>query len=287
MPGDVRCPKDLWNLLMSERIANKAKVPRSRFNIDAYLHPSNERPGSFNVPGGYFLEDDPEAFDHGLFNISPVEALWMDPQQRKLLEVVYEAFESSGTTLETVSGQKTGCFVGSFTFDFQHMAQKESDFRHAYVSTGVDTGILGNRISYVFDLRGPRYDFPSRGKRYNMKNATDRIYSLTVNTACSSSLYALDLACKAIASGECDSAVVGGTNLILTVDQQMNTARLGVLSPTNQCHTFDDAADGYGRAEGVGALYIKPLSAAIRDGDPVRAVIRSTAASRHVVHPIC
>lgn len=156
MPGDVKSSSDLWRLLMSKRIGNVAKVPASRFNIDAYLHPKNERPGSFNVPGGYFLEDDPHAFDPGLFNISPVEALWMDPQQRKLLEVVYEAFESCGATLSDVAGRQTGCFIGSFTCDFQHMISKEPDFRHAYVSSGIDNGILGSRISYVFDLKGPR-----------------------------------------------------------------------------------------------------------------------------------
>ncbi|KAI1317532.1 reducing type I polyketide synthase [Xylariaceae sp. FL0255] len=256
MPGDVRGPNDLWELLIAKGIANTPKVPKSRFDIDAYLHPSNERPGSFNVPGGYFIDDDPEAFDASMFGISPIEALWMDPQQRKLLEVVYEALENSGTTVQQIDGQRIGCFMGSFTYDFQHMSLKEPDFRHPYVSTGVDTGILGNRVSYVFNLKGP---------------------SLTVNTACSSSMYALDLACKAIISRECDGAIVGGSNLILTVDQQMNTARLGVLSPTNQCHTFDAAADGYSRAEGVGALYIKRLSAAIEAGDPIRAVIRSTA----------
>lgn len=101
-----------------------------------------------------------------------------------------------------------------------------------------------------------------------------------VNTACSSSLYALDLACKAIASGECDGATVGGTNLMLTVDQQMNTAKMGVLSPNSQSRPFDNSADGYGRAEGIGAIYLKSLSAALRDGDPIRSVIRSTATSQ-------
>lgn len=141
---------------MSKKIANTGKVPRSRFNVSAYLHSSNERPGSFNAPGGYYLEEDPTAFDPGLFGISPVEAMWMDPQQRKLLEVVYEALESSGTTLGSVSNGTTGCFVGSFTSDFDQMASREPDFRHPYVSTGVDPGILGSRISYIFDLKGPR-----------------------------------------------------------------------------------------------------------------------------------
>lgn len=156
MPGDIRSPPDLWRLLMSKGIANMAKVPKSRFNIDAYLHSNNDRPGSFHIPGGYFLDGEPEDFDPGMFNISPVEAMWMDPQQRKLLEVIYEAFESCGTTLDEVAGTRTGCFIGSFATDFQQMAHKEPDFRHMYVATGVDVGILGNRISHVFDLRGPR-----------------------------------------------------------------------------------------------------------------------------------
>lgn len=155
MPGDIRSPSDLWEALMSEKIANTSKVPSSRFDIDAYLHPSSNRPGSFNVSGGYFLEGDTAAFDPGFFNISPVEALWMDPQQRKLLEVAYEALESSGTSLESISGARIGCFVGSFTTDFQQMMLKEPDFRHAYAATGIDTGILGIRINHVFNLTGP------------------------------------------------------------------------------------------------------------------------------------
>lgn len=156
MPGDVRSPGDLWKLIMSKAIANTDRVPKSRFNIDAYLHPSSDRPGSFNVPGGYFLNDDPEAFDTGMFGMSHVEALSMDPQQRKLLEVVFETFESSGTTLETIASRKTGCYVGNFTQDFLHMATKEQDFRSLYTAIGVDGGMLANRISHLYDLRGPR-----------------------------------------------------------------------------------------------------------------------------------
>uniref|UniRef100_A0A0B7KJD8 Uncharacterized protein n=1 Tax=Bionectria ochroleuca TaxID=29856 RepID=A0A0B7KJD8_BIOOC len=258
MPGGAHNPHDLWQLLMSRVIANTDRVPSSRFNIDAYLHQSLERPGSFNVSGGYFLDDDLQGFEPKVFSLSPVEALWMDPQQKKLLEVVYEAFESSGTRLRDVAGKKTGCYIGNFTQDFQHMAGKEPDFNHKVVANGVDPGMVANRLSYVFDLKGP---------------------SMMLNTACSSSLYALDLACKAIAAGQCDSAIVGGTNLIIAPDQQMNTARMGVMSRTNQSHTFDVTADGYGRAEGVGALYIKPLSAALQNGDPIRAIIRSTASN--------
>lgn len=158
MPGNVRSPADFWELLISQKIANQAKVPKCRFDIDAYLHPSNDRPGSFNVPGGYFIDDEPKDFDPKMFNISPVEAMWMDPQQRKLLEVVYEAFESGGVALEDVSNRNIGCFVGSFTSDFQQMSSKEPDFRHAYAAIGVDPGIIGNRISYAFNLKGPRWE---------------------------------------------------------------------------------------------------------------------------------
>ena len=241
---------------MSKETSGRSKVPTSRFNIDAYLHSNLERPGSFNVPGGYFLDGTLREFDPGLFNISPIEAMWMDPQQRKLLEVVYEAFESGGITLEQISGSSTAVYVGSFTSDFQQMSFKEPDFRHSYAATGVDPGLLSNRISHVFDLHGP---------------------SITVNTACSSSVYALHNACNALRNGECAAAIVGGTNLILTVDQHMNTAKLGVLSPDYNCHTFDQSANGYARAEAVGAVYLKRLSDAVRDNDPVRGLIRSSA----------
>ncbi|KAK2749193.1 Type I Iterative PKS [Myotisia sp. PD_48] len=256
LPGDVGSPSEFWDLMMRQGTGRTPKVPKSRFDIDAHLHPNNERPGSFNVPGGYFLNSSLQEFDPGLFGISTIEAMWMDPQQRKLLEVVYEAFESGGVTLNKVAGTSTACFVGSFTADYQQMSFKEPDFRHSYAATGVDPGIISNRISHVFSLRGP---------------------SITVNTACSSSVYALHNACNALRNKECEGAVVGGTNLILTVDQHMNTAKLGVLSPTSTCHTFNAHADGYGRADGVGAVYLKRLQDAIRDGDPIRGIIRSSA----------
>lgn len=141
---------------MNKNTGQTPKVPISRFNIDAHFHQNNERPGSFNVLGGYFLKDDLGQFDPVPFSISPVEAMWMDPQQRKLLEVVYEAFENGGVKLDELAGSNTACFVGSFTSDFQQMSFKEPDFRHSYAATGVDPGIISNRISHVFNLSGPR-----------------------------------------------------------------------------------------------------------------------------------
>lgn len=173
-----------------------------------------------------------------------------------MLEVVYEALESGGITIDAIAGTRTAVFAASFTADWQQMAFKEPSFRHSLAATGVDPGIISNRISHVFNLNGP---------------------SIVVNTACSSSVYALHNACNALRNKECEGAIVGGVNLVITVDQHMNTAKLGVLSPTSICHTFDSSADGYGRADAVGAVYLKRLSDAVRDGDPIRGVIRSSA----------
>ncbi|KAH7319610.1 putative polyketide synthase [Stachybotrys elegans] len=256
LPGDVKSTSDFWDMLIKKGTGNTPKVPANRFNIDAHIHKNNDRPGSFGVLGGYFLTDDLSDFDPGLFNLTPIEAMWMDPQQRKLLEVVYEALESGGQTIESISGSRTAVFAASFTADWQQMSFKEHSFRHSLAATGVDPGIISNRISHVFNLNGP---------------------SIVVNTACSSSVYAVHNACNALRNNECEAAIVGGVNLIITVDQHMNTAKLGVLSPTSTCHTFDATADGYGRADAVGAVYLKRLSDAVRDGDPVRGVIRSSA----------
>ncbi|OJD31005.1 lovastatin nonaketide synthase [Diplodia corticola] len=256
LPGSIDSASALWEALEKKKSAQTPRVPKSRFDIDAYLHDNLERPGSFNVPGGYFLDGPLENFDPTFFGMTPVEAKWLDPQQHKMLEVCYEALESAGKPLDSVSGSNTAVYVGSFTSDYQQMSTREPDFRHNYVATGVDPGIISNRIGNTFNLRGP---------------------SFTINTACSSSIYAIHNACHALRARDCDAAITGGVNLILTVDQHMNTAKLGILSPTSTCHTFDASADGYGRAEGVGALYIKRLSDAIRDGDPVRGVIRSSA----------
>ncbi|OCK75778.1 polyketide synthase [Lepidopterella palustris CBS 459.81] len=243
-------------MLIEKRHGQTPKVPKSRFNTDAHYHQNLERPGSFNVAGGYFLDGKPEDFDPSVFNITPIEAQWLDPQQRKMLEVSYECLESAGLSLDAVAGSDTAVFVGSFTSDYQQMSIRDPDFRHNYAATGVDPGIISNRIRNTFNLNGP---------------------SFTINTACSSSVYAIHNACHALRTRDCNAAITGGVNLIITVHQHMNTAKLGILSPTSTCHTFDASADGYGRAEGAGALYLKRLSDAIRDGDPVRAVIRSTA----------
>ena len=206
--------------------------------------------------GGYFIQDDVRAFDNGFFGINNLESASMDPGQRNLLEVVYQCLESAGAKLEEISGQNIGCYVGNFTTDYINISLKDPDSITRYGATGIGTTVLSNRISHVFNLAGP---------------------SFVIDTACSSSLYALHNACLALHAGETEAALVCGTNLLLSPEQQIATAKAGVLSPTSTCHSFDDSADGYGRADGVGALYIKRLSDAIRHRDPIRSIIRGTA----------
>ncbi|KAF3933955.1 hypothetical protein ABW19_dt0207416 [Dactylella cylindrospora] len=206
--------------------------------------------------GGYLLQEDIRAFENDFFGINNVEATYMDPQQRKLLEVVFECFESAGVPLEKLSGSNTGCYVGNFTIDYPIMQTRDIDGIHRYGMVGMGPTILSNRISHAFNLNGP---------------------SLVLDTACSSSMYALHVACSALETGDCDGAIVAAANLIQSIEQQYGVMKAGVLSKTSTCHTFDSSADGYGRADAIGALYLKRLSDAIRDGDPIRSVIRGTA----------
>ncbi|KAF2972455.1 hypothetical protein GQX73_g1158 [Xylaria multiplex] len=255
-PGQSDTPADFWELLVQQR-SGYSEPPPSRFNIEGF-HSEKANTGSLGPRGGYFISENVYNFDPPFFGITQTEAIAMDPQQRKLLECVYEAFESGGISLDSVSGKNIGTFVGNFTIDYCMMALRDMEYPKPYSMTGHGNTILSNRVSYVFNLCGP---------------------SFTIDTACSSSMYATHMACRALASGEINGAVVGGTNLILDAATQMAVDKMGVLSHTSTCHTFDASADGYGRAEGIGALYLKRLSDALRDGDPIRGVIRGTAAN--------
>jgi acyl transferase domain-containing protein len=263
LPGDSTSASKLWDLVANARTGN-CPVPASRFNIDGFYHPKgNDRAGSVITKGGYFLNEDTREFENTFFGINNLEATYMDPQQRKLLEVVYECLENAGIPLDAASGSNTGVYVGNFTFDYLIMQSRDADYLTRYNSTGMGTSILGNRISHVYNLKGP---------------------SLVVDTACSSSLYCLHVACVALENYECDAAIVAGANLIQSAEQHIGTMKAGVLSPTSECHTFDASADGYGRAEGIGALYVKRLSDALRDGDPIRSVVRASAINAYVSH---
>ena len=230
--------------------------PAHKLKIDSWYHPNATRPGSMVSRGGCFLQRDTNEFDHSFFGISAVEASSMDPSQKQLLEVVYEAFESAGVTLTDLASSKTGVYVGNFGTDHATNTLKDDEYLKTYTSTGTGSSILSNRISYVFDLLGP---------------------SFTLDTACSSSIYALHLACSGIRNGDCLSAIVAAPNAIDGVEAHLVSSKLGALSPSSQCHTFDASADGYARAEGFTAIYIMKLSDALTSGRPIRAVVRATS----------
>lgn len=232
--------------------------------------------------GGYFLSEDVRQFDNGFFGINNLEATYMDPQQRKLLEVVFECFEHAGVTLDSVSGSNTGVYVGNFTLDYLAMQTCDPDSIRPYTATGCGTTILANRVSHCFNLQGPRQVFPPPMRSFILIGAVSPLtqhttLSFTLDTACSSSIYCLHTAVTAIQAGDCDTAIVAGVNLIIGPNQSIATSKAGVLSPTSTCHTFDVSADGYGRAEGVNAVYLKRLSRARNDGDKIWAVVRGTA----------
>ncbi|CAH0054521.1 unnamed protein product [Clonostachys solani] len=254
LPGNISSPSELWQFLADGHSA-QGEMPKSRFNMDSYRGQAGQ-PATTRAAGGYFLSEDIRNFDNSFFGINNREASGMDPQQRKLLEVVFECLESAGTTLDDVSGANVGCYVASFVPDFIANQAKDIESLTRYTQTGLGTTLLANRISHIFNLKGP---------------------SSVIDTACSSSLYALHAASSALLAGEIDAAVVAGVNIIQSPEMHVCISQAGVLSPTSTCHTFDESADGYGRADGVNAIFIKRLDDAVRDGDPIQSVIRSVA----------
>ncbi|KAJ5604827.1 hypothetical protein N7510_009981 [Penicillium lagena] len=255
LPGDVRTANEFWELLISKRDCS-SEVPKSRYNIDSFYHP--EKPQSVRTRRGYFLNDDfIQKSDKSFF--PPVPGFTtgdLDPQQMSLMEVVWECMENAGQT--QWRGKKIGCYVGVFGEDWHELTAKETQYisrAHTFANGGF---ALSNRVSYEFDLKGP---------------------SATVLTACSSSLMALHEACQALYNGSCTSAIVAGTNMLLTPSMSVTMSENMVLSPDGYCKAFDANADGYGRGEAVNAILIKPLDQAMADGDNIRAIIRATAAN--------
>ncbi|RYP40773.1 hypothetical protein DL767_001419 [Monosporascus sp. MG133] len=255
LPGGVSNPEEFWELLVNGQ-TGYADFPSDRVNIDAWHHSDATQPGSFVTRGGYFLDHDLHEFDNDFFGISAVEASTMDPAQKQLLEVVYEACDGAGVSQEQLSGSMTGVYVGNFCPEQCLAGLKDIESMTPYTATGASTAMLSNRINYALDLKGP---------------------SLTVDTACASSAYALHMACAGLRAGDCDAALVCAANTIRSVEAQMFMSKLGALSPTSRCHTFDASADGYARADGIVAVYVMRLSDAVRSGRPIRAVIRGTA----------
>ncbi|KAK0611417.1 hypothetical protein B0T14DRAFT_440480 [Immersiella caudata] len=252
--GGATSPCKLWEILLNPTDLSRL-VPKERFNIDGFYHKDGEYHGTTNAPKAYFLEQDHRVFDATFFNITPKEAEAIDPQQRMLLECVYEALESAGYTLHQYAGKKVAVFAGLMTADYDTLSQRDDIYTSQYYATGNARSIIANRVSYFFNFHGP---------------------SMTIDTACSSSLVALHQAVLSLRAGESEMACVTGANLIITPEQFIVESSLHMLSPTGHCRMWDANADGYARGEGVSAVFIKPLSRAIADGDRIEAIIRET-----------
>jgi acyl transferase domain-containing protein len=258
-PGGARDPEAFWQLLR-DGVDAVGEIPRERWDVDAYFDADPDAAGRMYVRHGAFLTE-VDRFDAAFFGISPREARSMDPQQRLLLEVAWEALEHGGQAPDRLAGTATGVFVGIGTNDYAHLQARAGaiDQVDPYFATGTAHSVAAGRLSYVLGLRGP---------------------SVAVDTACSSSLVAVHLACHSLRLGECRVALAAGCNLILWPDLTVNFCRARLLSPAGRCRTFDAAADGYVRGEGVGAVVLKRLTDALADGDRVLAVIRGSAVNQ-------
>ncbi|TDP93018.1 beta-ketoacyl synthase N-terminal-like domain-containing protein [Labedaea rhizosphaerae] len=242
VPG-ADSPDELWQLLRSGADAVR-EVPATRWAAQA--EPALRWAG---------LVDDPTGLDTGFFGISPREATSMDPQQRMLLAVAWEAIEDAGLDPIALAGTDTGVFVGVWSPEFALRAGPDG-FAEPYLTTGSAHSIAANRLSYQLDLHGP---------------------SMAVDTACSSSLVAVHLASRALRDGECSVALAGGANVVLSAELTSAFARAHLLSPTGRCRSFGAGADGYVRAEGAAVLVLKRLADALAAGDDVYAVVKGSA----------
>ncbi|KAL6824852.1 putative polyketide synthase [Trichoderma camerunense] len=253
-PGDATSPQKLWDVL-ERKESQWSEFPKDRLNIDGYYHPSNQRLGSLSFRGGHFLKDDISAFDAPFFSIPTEEANAVDPQQRMLLEVSYEALENAGIRKEDIDGSDAAVYVGSFVKDYEYISLRDQNWGPKYAATGNGIAIMSNRISYFLNLHGP---------------------SMTVDTGCSSSLIAVHLAAQSLRTGETSLALAAGTGMILSPETMLPMTALNFLSPDGKCFTFDSRANGYGRGEGIGVVVMKRLTDAIRDNDTIHAVMRAS-----------
>ncbi|MDN3720415.1 type I polyketide synthase [Roseibium salinum] len=224
------------------------EVPASRWDVERYYDPDPQAPGKTYCKWMGAL-DEADAFDARFFNITPREAELMDPQQRLFLETAWHAIEDAGIDPLRLSGSRCGVYVSSGPSGYQDLIEE----RNTYSLLGSSGSILAARISYLLDLRGP---------------------CLSIDTACSSSLVALAQACESLLTGNCDMALAGGACVLVGPDMFIDTAKVGMLSADGRCFSFDERANGFVPGEGVGAVLLKRLSDAERDGDPVHAVIR-------------
>jgi polyketide synthase 12 len=229
-PGKINSAEQLWSFL--KRKGNGiTDVPADRWSIDSFYDPDPLKAGKIKSRKGGFLKNI-DHFDPKFFNIFPTEAIRMDPQQRFLLEVTHEALEDAGIRLEDVSGSKTSTHIGVFMNDYWDIQSSNLERNNItpHLAMGVCLTSISNRIAYQFNLKGP---------------------SMTLDTACSSSMVAIHLACEGLRKGDTDLAIAGGANLIIRPESSIMMSKGGFLSPDGYCKSFDASANGYVRSEGV------------------------------------
>ncbi|BAC89885.1 type I polyketide synthase [Gloeobacter violaceus] len=257
-PGGAENPERFWQLLRDGVDAIR-DVPPERWNLADLYDPAPGAPGKTCTRRGGFLEQ-VDRFDAEFFGISPPEAQRMDPQQRLVLEVAWEALEDAAIVPVALAGSRTGVFIGICHSDYDTLAFRQYSGIHMLDTTGTSDCIAANRLSYLLDLRGP---------------------SLAIDTACSSSLAALHLACQSLWLAESTLALAGGVHLNLSPERSIGLSQGRMLATDGRCKTFDAQADGYVRGEGCGVLVLKRLSDALADRDPIRAIIRGTAVNHN------
>jgi acyl transferase domain-containing protein/acyl carrier protein len=258
-PGNANGPQAFWQLL-AQGVDAIREVPADRWDIPTFYDPRAGAPGKTNARWGGFI-DAIDQFDAPFFGIAPREAARMDPQQRLLLEVAWEALEDGGLPLERVAGRPVAVYVGVSSYEYALIQNDNRDYSEVdtYTNTGSAQSIVANRISYCFNLRGP---------------------SLAIDTACSSALVAVHLACESLWKGEATLGLAGGVNVLIWPGGYIGFSRLSMLSPDGRCKAFDASANGFVRSEGAGVVVLKPLARAIADGDRVYALIRATGVNQ-------
>ena len=252
MPGTTSAR--FWDDLLAGRDL-VTEIDPTRFAAQSYLHPNKTHPGStYTFAAGSV--GDVAGFDAGFFAISPREASLMDPQQRVLLEMSWETFENAGIRPSTLRGSDCGVYIGISTSDYSSRMADDLSVIDASFATGNTASIAANRLSYVYDLRGP---------------------SMAIDTACSSSLVAFHQACRSIVSGEITQALAGAVSLHLHPLGFISFSKASMLSRQGRCRVFDASADGYVRSEGGGLFLLKDYDRAVADGNPILAVVVHSA----------
>lgn len=252
-PG-AASPADLWQMLLRGE-DGISDVPGDRWKTDSLYESDDARRGTLPSRRGGFLHG-LDRMDAAFFGIAPREAPHVDPRQRLMLEIAWEALEDAGIPPDTLAGSQAGVFLATLTNDYDHLLFDDLRRAEIYSGAGTANSVVANRISYFLNLRGP---------------------SLAVDTACSGALVAVHLACESLRRGESSLALAGGVSVNLMAKSNVFFARSGALSPAGLCRTFDASADGIVRSDGAGILVLKKLSEALKDGDPVLAVIRGSA----------